>query len=49
VIVTYRPQNVDRIVAAAWTRLMPLETPDEDAILAFILRFRNQAPESIPG
>ena len=49
VIVTYRPDNVDRIVVAAWTRLLPLETPDEDAILAFVLRFRNQAPESIPG
>jgi hypothetical protein len=49
VIVTYRPENEDRIVVAAWTRLLPLETPDEDTILAFVTRFRNQAPESIAG
>jgi len=49
VIVTYRPENDDRLVAAAWTRMLPMETPDEDAILAFITRHRNNAPESIAG
>lgn len=49
VVVSYRPQNDDRLVAASWGRLLPLEEPDQDAILAFITRHRNRAPESIPG
>lgn len=49
VVVTYRPENDSRIAAAAWGRLLSLDAPDEDQILAFIMRYRNQAPESIPG
>ena len=49
VIVTYRPENEDRIDVAAWTRLLRLDKPDENAILAFITRFRDHAPESIAG
>lgn len=49
VVVTYRPNNDSRIAAAAWGRLLSLEEPDEDQLLAFIMRYRNQAPESIPG
>ncbi len=49
VVVSYRPDNADRIAVAAWGRLLPLEAPDEEQILAFILRYRDQAPESIPG
>jgi hypothetical protein len=48
-IVTHRANNDSRIVAAAWGRLLSLDAPDEDQILAFIMRYRNQAPESIPG
>ncbi len=48
-IVSHRPQNDDRIVLAAWTRLLPLEEPDEATILAFISRHRNKGPESIAG
>lgn len=49
VVVTYRPENDSRIAVASWGRLLSLEEPDEDQILAFILRYRNKAPESIPG
>lgn len=49
VVVTHRPDNDSRIAAAAWGRLLSLEEPDEDQMLAFIMRYRNQAPESIPG
>ncbi len=48
-VVTHRPDNDDRIAAAAWGRLLTLEEPDEDQLLAFITRHRNRAPESIPG
>ncbi len=49
VIVTHRPDNDSRIAVAAWGRLLSLDAPDEDQTMAFILRYRNQAPESIPG
>ena len=49
VVVTYRPDNDSRIAITAWGRLLSLDEPDEDQMLAFIVRYRNQAPESIPG
>jgi hypothetical protein len=49
VVVSHRPQNDDRLVAAAWGRMLPMEEPDTDTILAFITRHRNRAPESVPG
>lgn len=49
VVVTYRPDNDDRIAAAAWGRVLPLDEPDAEQILAFVMRYRDQAPESIPG
>ena len=49
VVVSHRPENDDPVVAAAWGRMLPMEEADADAITAFILRYRNQAPESIPG
>ena len=49
VVVSPRIANDSPVVAAAWGRLLPLETADTDAITAFILRYRNQAPESVPG
>ncbi|MBZ0302350.1 MAG: DUF3105 domain-containing protein [Anaerolineae bacterium] len=49
VVTTYRPEDDSRIAVAAWGRLLKLDTVDQDQILAFILRYRNQAPESIPG
>lgn len=49
VVLTYRPENDTRIAVAAWTRLLTLEEADEDQILAFISRYRDQAPESVPG
>lgn len=48
-VVTYRPDNDSRIAVASWGRLLTLDEPDEDQMLAFVLRYRNQAPESIPG
>ncbi len=51
VIVTYRPANPSRIAVASWGRLLPI-TSDElntDEIYAYIQRYRNRAPESIPG
>ncbi|MGB7339155.1 MAG: DUF3105 domain-containing protein [Phototrophicaceae bacterium] len=47
VIVTYRPENDTRIAVAAWTRLLTLEGLDSDQIEAFIVRYSDQAPESI--
>ncbi|HLV35802.1 MAG TPA: DUF3105 domain-containing protein [Spirillospora sp.] len=49
IVVTYRPENDDRIAVASWGRLLTLDEPDEAQILAFVARYRNQAPESIPG
>jgi hypothetical protein len=49
VIVTHRPANDSRIAVAAWTRLLKLDDPDEEQILAFIRRYLDKAPESIPG
>jgi hypothetical protein len=49
VIVTYRPANDSRLAVAAWTRLLKLEEPDEEQILAFIARYFDKAPESVPG
>lgn len=49
IVVTYRPQNDSRIAAAAWTRLLTLDEPDEGQLRGFIERYRNRAPESIPG
>ena len=49
VVVTPRTANDNPVVAAAWGRMLPLDTADADAITAFILRYRNQAPESVPG
>jgi hypothetical protein len=49
VVVSNRPDNDSRIVVASWGRLLSLDTIDEDQIMAFILRYRNQAPESVPG
>ncbi|MDQ7036131.1 MAG: DUF3105 domain-containing protein [Anaerolineae bacterium] len=48
VVVTYRPENDTRIAVAAWNRLLALEEVDEDQILAFISRYRDKAPESVP-
>ena len=49
VVVTYRPANDSRISVAAWTHLLKLEEPDEQQILAFISRYLDKGPESIPG
>ena len=49
VVATWRPQNEARLVAAAWGRLLPLDAPERDTLVAFILRHRDRAPESVPG
>ncbi len=49
VIVTYRPQNSTRIAAVAWGRLLALDEPDADQLYAFVLRYRNRAPENLGG
>jgi hypothetical protein len=49
VVVSYRPENPSRIAAAAWTRLLSLEELDAEQIEAFIVRYNDQAPESILG
>ena len=49
VVVSYRPANDTRIAAAAWTRLLTLDELDSDQIEAFIVRYSDQAPESILG
>jgi hypothetical protein len=49
VVVTYRPENDSRIAVAAWTRLLKLDEPDEEQILAFFKRYFDKAPESVPG
>jgi hypothetical protein len=49
VIMTYRPENDTRVALAAWTRLLSLDELDSEQIEAFIIRFNNQAPESVLG
>ncbi len=49
VIVTHRPQNDTRIAAAAWTRLLKGSDLTREQLQAFIVRYQNRAPESIPG
>ena len=49
VVVSYRPANDTRIAVAAWTRLLTLDELDSDQIEAFIVRYSDQAPESILG
>lgn len=48
-VATWRPQNNQRVAAAAWGRLLSLDEPDRDALTAFIMRYRDKAPESVPG
>jgi Protein of unknown function (DUF3105) len=47
VIVSYRPENDNRIAASAWTRLLVLDELDRAQIEAFIIRHGDKAPESI--
>ena len=47
VVVTYRPENDARIAVTAWSRLMNMNELDSDQIEAFIVRYSDQAPESI--
>ena len=49
VVVSHRPENDRRLAAAAWGRLLKLDAPDRDALTAFIMRYRDKAPESVPG
>lgn len=49
VIVTYRPENDQRIAAASWGYLLTLDELDTDQLQAFVVRHRDRAPESIPG
>lgn len=49
VVVTPRSDNPSRVAAAAWTRLLLLDELDSDQLEAFINRWHNQAPESVPG
>lgn len=49
VVVSYRPANDSRIAAAAWTQLLTLDELDSDQLEAFIVRYSDQAPESILG
>lgn len=49
VVVSHRPENNVRLAAAAWGRLLKLDAPDRDALTAFIMRYRDKAPESVPG
>ncbi len=49
VVVTLRPENDTRIAAAAWQRLLTLDEVDRDQILAFIARYSNKSPETVPG
>jgi uncharacterized protein DUF3105 len=46
-IVSYRPENDNRIAASAWTRLLVLDELDRAQIEAFIIRHGDKAPESI--
>ena len=49
VVVTYRPEDNNRVAAAAWQRLLVLNDLDEAQLRAFVQRYHNHAPESIPG
>jgi hypothetical protein len=49
VVVTLRPENPTRVVAAAWTRLLTLDELDAEQLEAFIIRHNDNAPESIMG
>ena len=50
IIVTYRPNTPARVSAAAWGRLLLVEDAlDAEELRAFALRYRNRAPEQIPG
>lgn len=44
-IVVPRPNMDTQIALTAWTKLMKLETVNEDKITAFIKEFRNRGPE----
>ena len=48
VIMTPRPQNDSAMVLAAWTRLLQLETFDEQQIKSFIKAFITKGPEQVP-
>jgi hypothetical protein len=48
VILTPRPQNDAPIAVAAWTRLMKLDTYDEEKIIRFIDAFKDKGPERVP-
>lgn len=47
VIMTYRPKNDSAIAVAAWTRLLKLNSYDEDKIKDFISAWINQGPEKV--
>lgn len=49
IVVSYRPENDTRITVAAWLRLLSLDELDGDQIEAFVVRYSDQAPESIMG
>lgn len=50
VIVTLRPQTPSRVAAAAWGRLLTVDGElNRDELQAFIQRYRNRAPERVPG
>lgn len=48
VIMTPRPQNDSAIAAAAWQRLLKLDSFDEKQIKSFIKAFINKGPEQVP-
>lgn len=48
VILTPRPRNDALIAAAAWGRLLKLESVDEKLIKQFIKAFINKGPELVP-
>lgn len=48
IIMTVRPDNDSPVIAAAWGRVLKLESVDEEQIRAFIARYQWQAPERIP-
>ncbi len=49
IVATWRPENEQRMVAAAWGRLLSLDAPDSAALTAFVMRHHDRAPESVPG
>lgn len=46
-IVTYRPENDNRVAASAWGRLLVLDELDREQLEAFIIRHSDNARESI--